>query len=442
METLEFLGGKYSGGEQILPGAIQAYRATESATGRSVFVHRISSGDDAMQQAVLYRLMAAALVRSPSVRSMILDMRDDGNDWYVVTETAPQCLLLREWLQFELGSSAKGSDATRVGGAQLVSPAPSAPPALVPDVGVAGPIPPAAVPPISPKSNNEPGEFTRFFSGGLPVSPAKPISSERVPNTDRPPRSSSVQRPHTPMPFIPPITSRSTDPGEFTRLFSKEGAGPGGNAPPSPPERPKAPTDHEEFFKPLSEPAVSPPPVAPQSGEYTRIFGKGDAPPPVQERSALGTNAPTHSDDPLFSSQPGRLNGPKSGAAPGPSEYTRVIEGGRPATPNASESNRPVPTEVPAGSVPVPPNPLGSIPVPSPSVVPPPIAKPAGSVHAAVQAPKVQLPAGAAGAVKAAAGAKDAVAAGKNNTKMIVFFAVLGLLALLMILLVVLALKK
>ncbi len=359
MEPIEFLGGKYNGGEQILPGAIQTYRATESATGRSVFVHRITSGDDAAQQVLLYRSMAAALVRSPSVRSMVLDMRDEGSDWYVVTETAPQCLLLREWLQFELGSAMKGSDATKIGAAQ-------------PPLASAAPLG------ASPKANNEPGEFTQFFSGGLPAPPLKTGDGERASqsdsprNSDRPARSGFVQRPNTPMPFIPPAAPRGADGGEFTRLFSEERAGTAKETLRPPREQPKALTDS----------------IAPQAGEYTQLFGKGAAPPSLQEPSALGRSAPAHSDDPLFSSERARPNGPKAGTLPGPSEYTRVLGDRHPAP------------------------------------------KLTG------QTPKIPSSAEAGGAVKAAAGVKT------KNSKMIVFLAALGLLALLLIFLVILFLKK
>jgi hypothetical protein len=459
METLKFLRGKYNGGEQILPGVIQTYRATEAATGRSVFVHRVSSTDDAGQQLALYRLLAAALVRSPSVRSMVLDMRDENNDWFVVTDTAPQCLLLREWLQFELGNSAKMSDGKKeiVAKPVLSTPAPPEPvqkpasdPSLVPTT-----LPPATHP-------EGPGEFTRLFTGDLPASSSKPSRAVERPSNpdllrkeDRPGRSGSVQRPHTPMPFVPPVAPHGTEPGEFTRLFSKEGASESGQKPRPPLERPKASTDHQDLFKSRSEPMVPTPPAAQGPGEYTRIFGKGDAPPPVQERSALGKGAPGNHDDPLMASEPGTVNGPKGQTTAGPGEYTRVLEGNRPPVSTAVEPPRQVTggsVDASGSQIPMPANPLGKMPISSlsASVTGPSVANPMGSAH--VNAPHLQMPNVPAPHLSAqtpnvqpspaAVGAKSAASASTKNTKMIIFFAALGLLALILVLLVVLAWRK
>ena len=461
METLKFLGGKYNGGEQILPGVIQTYRATETATGRSVFVHRVSSGDDPGQQLALYRLLAAALVRSPSVRSMVLDMRDESNDWFVVTDTAPQCLLLREWLQFELGNSAKISDGKKEAGAQpvLSTPAPSPEPVQKPASG------PPAVPTTLPPATHpeEPGEFTRLFTGDLPASPPKPSRVVERPSNpdllrkeDRLGRSGSVQRPHTPMPFVPPAAPHGAEPGEFTRLFSKEGTGEAGQKPRPPAERPKASTDYQDLFKSRSEPMAPTPPTAQGPGEYTRIFGKGDAPPPVQERSALGEGAPGNYDDPLMASEGGKVKGPKGQATAGPSEYTRVLGGNRPPVPAAVEPPRQAvggSANAPGSQIPISAaNPLGTMPISSSSasVTGPSMANPMGSVH--VNAPHLQMPTVPAPHLSvqppnvqpspAAVGAKPTASANTKNTKMMIFFAVLGLLALFLILLVVLALRK
>ncbi len=124
MKTLEFLGGKYQQGEQILPGAIQTYRANQTATGRAVFVHRVPADDPAQQMAVL-RLVSAALLHSAPARKMVLDVCDEEGCWYVVTETGQQCLLLREWLKLELDRATAQAD----GGAPLAL----APDALAPD---------------------------------------------------------------------------------------------------------------------------------------------------------------------------------------------------------------------------------------------------------------------------------------------------------------------
>ena len=388
MEMLEFLGGKYKSGEQILPGVIQTYRATETATGRSVFVHRVSSTDDIGQQLVLYRLLAAALVRSPAVRSMVLDVRDEASDWYVITDTAPQCLLLREWLQFELGHPAKASDGKKEEVARPFKVASPSAPVPQPMQETTPFVPPSA------KQPEEPGEFTRLFSGNIPTSP-KPSRTERSPNPDllrnpdRPVRSGSVQRPNTPMPFVPPAAPQKAEPGEFTRLFSKPGAGESVQNPRPPLETPKISTGYQDLFQSPSEPMVPTPPVVQQPGEYTRIFGRGDAPLPVGNSQVSGGDAPVNYDDPLFVPGPEKVSTFKSQATAGPSEYTRVIS---------------------------------SVPVKTPPLP--------------VQTPKVEPSPAADVATKAA------VRANAKNTKLIIFFAVLGLVALILILLLGFALRK
>ncbi len=428
METLEFLGGKYNGGEQILPGVIQTYRATEAATGRSVFVHCVASGDDPAQQLALYRLLAAALVRSPLVRSMVLDMRDENSDWYVVTETAPQCLLLREWLQFELGNSAKASDGKKGAAAQPVPSTPVPPPE---PARASAPVPPttpeSAPPPAAPV--DEPGEFTRFFTGNPPPAPPQPAGGERPSSpdlprlSDRPTRSGMVQRPNTPMPFIPPAAPHGAEPGEFTRLFSKPGTSEAGQT-----SRPKSPTDYQDPSKLRSEPAVSSlPPSSQQPGEYTRIFGQGTSLTPVQQPAVLGQAAPASYDDPLLASGPVKLNDPKGPATTGPSEYTRVLGGTRlPAGHGAEPLNQSPggPTVTPAA---------GPVSVAAPS-----LSNAMGSAHVNAPPLSMQTP----NLQPALGGAKAVVSADAKNMKMIIFFAALGALALLLILLVVLALKK
>lgn len=431
METLEFLGGKYNGGEQILPGAIQAYRATESLTGRPVFVHRVSSEDDVTQQLTLYRLLAAALVRSPSVRSMILDMRDEGNDWYVVTETAPQCLLLREWLQFELGNSAKASDATKVG---PIQPAPPAP--VHKDTQ---PVPPAVA------RLGEPGEFTRFFQNNQQGPSTKTSGGERVSSIDqtraqeRPVRSGIVQRPNTPMPFIPPTAPRSAESGEFTRIFSKEGSSASWENQKPSLERPAGSADSQDLFRPYSEPAGPVGPAAPQPGEYTQIFGKGDTLPPVGERSGLKGNAQVNYNDPLPTPAAVKRNEHEPGvAAAAPSEYTRLFGNGQSLPTNTPAKTSSLTPEVPPAPFA---KPSGATAIQGISASPA-TANPRdlGQVHVPqTSAPKVAVPPLPPPVSKIQ---PSTIQENGGNKKLIMFFGVLGVLALLIILLVVLALKK
>lgn len=100
LEFMSLLGGKYSEPEQVTPGLIQTFRARDLATGRPVLVHRISDLDYGEQNSLL-KLLLSSLYRSPDVRKSVIDITEEGNDCYVMTEDIPQCFLLREWLQFE-----------------------------------------------------------------------------------------------------------------------------------------------------------------------------------------------------------------------------------------------------------------------------------------------------------------------------------------------------
>lgn len=378
MDTLEFLGGKYQGAEQILPGVIQTYRAQEASTGRSVFVHRIASSDDPGDQLVLYRLLSAALVRSAGVRKMVLDVRDEGADWFVVTETAPQCLLLREWLQFELNNAGKPAEAERA----------------VPR--------PSAAEPVAAKAADEPGEFTRFFKGGLPTPPAP-----KTAGGERPSRTGIVQRPNTPMPYVPPTPSRKDEPGEFTKLFNRsENA----SAPAPAASSPQSSRDFDNLFGPKAETPMPLPAATPAPGEYTKIFGKNNVPPPVQTPAGLGERARTDFDDPLAAPGASRPAPPVPAVSAGPSEYTRVISGNRTASPAAAADTKAEAPPAPQVSIPAPPGLAVPTLPPPPAVAMPPL-------------PKRATPA-------------------PSNQKFVIFLVVLGVLALLLILLVYLALRK
>lgn len=97
---MSLLGGKYSQAEQATPGLIQTFRARDLATGEPVFVHRINDAN-CEQQASLLKLLLLSLYRSPAVEKLVLEVREEEDACYVVTESAPQCFLLREWLELE-----------------------------------------------------------------------------------------------------------------------------------------------------------------------------------------------------------------------------------------------------------------------------------------------------------------------------------------------------
>lgn len=473
METLEFLGGKYQKTEQIVPGPVQTFRAREAATGRDVFVHRVSTTEEQAEQMALLRMLTTVLLRSTEARRLVLDFGDDQGFWYVVTESEPRCLILREWLQFELNRA--GSEPVPAKQPSVAPPAPSQPsppkqeetapgeftklfqasqpknvkasPSPVspapPEKPSGSPAPPAQSepgeftrvfqsfkpqPPVQsmpitstappPASKEEHGEFTKLFQGGLPPSGSKaPANPEPKRSQDRASRGGFVQRPNTPM---PPLPQKSAEPGEFTRIFSN----------PVPENQksqdlfagyPISTGNSRDVFRGNED---LPKPVLPESrepGEYTRIFGGGTVSPPLHQPQPVASKAPIAipADDPLQGTR--QVTPPPATPPPaqkGPSEYTMVIQGSRPLESAAAGSDASaVSGNGPVSSAPA----LPKVPTP-PQVKVPPVSIPKPPSMPAPQV-KVSVPA--------------------DNKKLIVFFAILAVLALALILLVVLiAVKK
>ena len=497
METLEFLGGKYQKTEQIVPGPVQTFRAREAASGREVFVHRVSSTEEQAEQTALLRMLTTVLLRSAEARKLVLDFGDDQGFWYVVTESEPRCLILREWLQFELHRAAGSpaaekhepekppvepppmqpparqaqpqalpiqpqalkvqQEATQPGeftrmfeaSPRISSPAPAAaPPIQAEKISVVFPMtapPPAPSepgeftrvfqtfapaqplgPPIQPDTapmppptsaaQTEPGEFTRFFQEGLPRPAGKTVSSPEVKRSpEKLSRGGFVQRPHTPM---PPVPQKSSEPGEFTRMFSH----PNADAPKSRDlfaDYPDPKPESAKLFSGAEMPKAKLPEHQ-EPGEYTRIFGGSTTPlpepPPPQQPFTVSDRAPASADDPLRGTKPLTVPPVMPAAAPkGPSEYTMVIQGNRPveaagSPASAAGGNAASPLALP--KVPA----VPQLKVPSVSVPKPP----------AMPAP-AQI---------------NAVAAASNK-KLIIFFGILTVLAVVLILLIVLiAVKK
>ena len=107
MDSKPFLGGKYVGPVQVTTGEVETFTAREAGSDRPVYVHQIS-GTALPAQAALLKLLLSCLYRSPTVKEHVLDVREEGDVCYVVTQSAPQCLLLGEWLQFESERSDPG----------------------------------------------------------------------------------------------------------------------------------------------------------------------------------------------------------------------------------------------------------------------------------------------------------------------------------------------
>ncbi len=341
MESFEFLGGRYNRPEQIMTGPVQAFRAQNAATGRYVFIHRISTTEAAAEQSELLKLLTTALVKSSEVKRMVLDFGEEGSYWYVVTESEPQCALLREWLHLEINAVSGHPRSSTVDSAKpavqkpaplstppgepgeftrflqarpqvgsspstprYTPPPPAVPPPTqipqtpslvgeftkafqtpVPSAPPATPTTPFTPPPAPQPEKQEDGEFTRFFKPGLPTPSAKQST---------PPASPYVQRPNSPLP-PPPPPPKPNEPGEFTRMFAR----PMGSAPlptPSAPssQSPQVRSDPMGFAAPpqaernLSDQLFDnkidiPQPLPssqPQESEFTKIFG------------SVGTNAP------------------------------------------------------------------------------------------------------------------------------------------------------
>ncbi|MGC2658805.1 MAG: hypothetical protein WA324_12675 [Bryobacteraceae bacterium] len=442
MEPLEFLGGKYQQPEQIVPGEISTFRAREASSQRSVFVHRIATSGGEAQQAALLRLLMQGIFRSPSARNQVLDFGEEPGFCYVVTDSSPQCLLLREWLQCELDSTLPGRQAeAQAEPPQFTQPpaATSQPPKPVPASEVesapkpqvirsapdrietkpdsrggpvpfvireqpvkpnaAGSLPPRAevmrkesspspfeaktpsarefppepakvtfkpeIPKVEPAppspTSQEPGEFTRFFTGGMP--PAAPSRPEAFRSQDRPSHGAGpVQRPSN-----PPAPASKPEIGEFTKMFMRSGGQPATPVapPPLPPrvnepssrtgslenadfgsnnsfETPRSerlpdlsnrPSDLPNMFQRNAEVPTAMPSAGKEIGEYTRMFGKGGIPPPPQAPSAVGPAPVFRTDDPLGGSRfgmPSVTPAPPPPAQEGPSEFTRMMMGNRP----------------------------------------------------------------------------------------------------------------
>ena len=319
MESFEFLGGRYNRPEQIMSGPVQAFRAQNAASGRTVFIHRVSTTESPEEQAALLKLLTTALVKSADAKRLVLDFGEESGYWYVVTESDPQCALLREWLQLEIDAAMPGSKLNQAT------------------------LPPTVLKPVMPAEKVDPGEFTRFIqqrpattspttstrTSGAPTTPVPPAPTQ--PNSPMAPGEFSrlfQSRPIQSQPDPPPVNIPAapatppahTGPGEFTRFFNQgEGglvSGKAAQPPAPPPAQPAAqttPQDPGEFTRMLGLPPLnlqspsqvpSVPPPTPPSGEFDSFFSSGQgglisgkpaqppAPPPVQPAAQTSPKDP------------------------------------------------------------------------------------------------------------------------------------------------------
>ena len=302
---LEFLGGKYHKPEEIVHGPVQSFRAQNAATGRLVYIHRVSTTEEQAQQSALLLLLASAMTRSAAVKRLILDVGEEKGFWYVVTELEQQCLALREWLQFEIDNASGNANAGSPPSARNLQP----------------PAPATA-------EKQDAGEFTRMFRR-QPMRPNTPAPQSPIagqPSASPPIPAARVQPPPSaaPPPAPPSAPPEPSAPqvqaGEFTRMFQ---TGPGREDKPQP------------FAQPFQHPVIATPPPAevpkpvepPKKGpsEFTRMFMAAN--PAEQPRSAP---APPPAAP---------LPGPSKS---GPGEFTRFFTDGLPpAAPKPSSAPSP-----------------------------------------------------------------------------------------------------
>lgn len=425
MEPLNFLGGKYQQATQILPGTLQTFRAVDTTTGRDVFVHRAPSNDPAAHQLAL--LLSSALVRSAKARRMVLDVIEEGGFAYVVTETEHQCLLLREWLQFEINQTGASEGAARPS-SPPPPPVEAVPPPVqqsvqpihqpVPKPNGAPPIPESAPPPRA-EMKQEPGEFTRMFMAGTAASPPAEASASPLEDTQpslpslEEPIASELPKPEaaTPQPSVPePAKAEAPgrEPGEFTRMFMAGTAAAKREAKPAAPqeilrpatpqepprpsvmqEPPRPPVLQEAQRRPVvqEEAKPAPPKAGPDPGEFTRFF-QTSGPPERKSPSPDIARSAERPSNPDFG-RTGFVQRPSTPLATSPApppaqkgtepgEFTRMFMQGSfaPASPSPSLPQNPRgsahdPFATPSGG--------GMFEeAPPASSVPPPISKPMG----------------------------------------------------------------
>ena len=393
------------------------FRAQEILTGRPVLVHQIMNVQTSSIQPDLMSLVYTYLPGAgTSGTEHFLDSGEDDDCIYIVTSDVPECLDLRQWLQFIADSqgvagSAQGEPGSTEGlKGQSDQPLPSSPPASVRPPSVASP-------PLTPETSG-PGEFTQMFKGVGKGQVDQPHASSMPPA--RAPKASSPQPP-----------SVKTGPGEFTLMFS---------APQAIPEPPAASRPSPVVSKPSVPPSASP--AQKQPGEFTAHFPapaqapsqaepplSGPSQAPTMPSAGSGSRGHTHeppafpasqsdsrspgeftqlfkgSGDPARGARPPVIGSPSQPSVPlsssskkGPGELTLMMQGYKPptATPAAPVLEAPKPSSPPPTAEPgkkgpgeftmlfhKPPQPVAPVP---PAAPPPPV------VQAAPPPPKAHQP--------------------------------------------------
>jgi hypothetical protein len=289
MEALDFLGGKYQRGNQILSGTLQTFRAMDPGTGRDVFVHRVASGDAVAHQ--LAFLLSSALVRSAKARRLVLDVAEQDGFAYVVTDTEHQCLLLREWLQFEIDQAAGSSAASHQTGSGSASAIAEtiAKPAGVPST-------PDPLPQKTAEPKQEPGEFTRMFMSGMSAPPGLAVKPEPLEDTEEDTEPSLPVMDETPTESTPQPQPEKHEPGEFTRMFlaATKAEQKGTPSPAKQTEPPKISNAERARTEVPPPPSTVPPEHEP--GDFTRFFKGIDAPAKTAPEAPRRVERPSNPD--------------------------------------------------------------------------------------------------------------------------------------------------
>lgn len=341
---------------EALPGAgIKSFKSREKASGREVLVHLLVGADERVLRQV------ESLV--PEKRKHVIAQGDHLGTRYVVTDTQIGSGTFESWLAAAGGGSGEAPlsqtgkwDITQMNSGSAASPEPGEFTRMF-QAPAAG----SAPEPPKPAAPADPGEFTRMFQA-----PASERETEIMPPPQAPP----------PVPPPGPTPApKSEQAGEFTRMFQAPGKEPASSAPQAPagtqftrvfgppaaekPAAPKAPApagpgDFTRFFQgdpgtsgkpPAPGPRSSAPPPGGQftrmfernpmgespsagqgsAGEFTRIFGKAQAPPPEPVAQPVPPAPPRPSETPgeftrMFES-PGAPPVPPPAPAPPAPQY-------------------------------------------------------------------------------------------------------------------------
>ncbi len=302
--------GRYQILEMLNDGEARTFKALQTSSGRTVLLHQLWVERTPPNQPDLASLVFGFLRHATADEMKILvDMGEEGDRVYVVTEDMPVFQDLRKWLQSRAGTPEAAGKATGLkpapradsgaGGASGGSPtqakqesltSPDGTTQLFTPTNVAKP--PVAAPAPS-KAKGEISEFTRAFFGNEVPKPqsARPVSS--------PPDKPSA-----------PSTSKAEKPPESQPSAGFEVA----FWPPK--QQPRGPTP-PAVEKPLPPSPPAPSPQGGASGEFTRIFFSPEESKamPSGPAPAAGTTRQT----PFAPAQPPQPEGP--------GEFTRLFRG-------------------------------------------------------------------------------------------------------------------